>query len=160
MATVTISNPRDLWVQLLGELLFVERRLADDVLEELRSSVRDDALRELLEAHRAETVEHVRRLETVFLRLGVAATSNLSRTFESAVAEHQAISAAIVDPRLADVFHARTALDTEHWELAAYRVLLSLLPREAAEVLQDSFDEEGRAAKLLVQRIDRLAHAG
>jgi hypothetical protein len=33
------------------------------------------------------------------------------------------------------------------------------VPREAAELLKPSYDEEGDAAKLLVKTIDRLADA-
>ena len=152
-----ISNPRDLVLQLLGELLFVERRLADRVIEEVANSVRDDELKALLHEHRDETRHHVDRIETASRRLEVAPTSNLSRSFESAVAEHDALAASIVDPRLADLFHAHAALQVEHRELAAYRVLLPLLPSEIAELLRPSYAEEGEAAKRLVQIADRLS---
>lgn len=154
-----ISNPRDLAAQLLGELLFVERRLADRVLAELTGAVRDDELRALLKRHRDETREHAERIETAFRRLELAPTSNLSRSFESAVAQHDALASTIVEPGLADLFHAQAALHTEHWEMAAYRTVLRLLPGEAAELLEPSFREEGEAAKGIVQAIDRLAAA-
>ena len=152
-----ISNPRDLQLALLGELLFVERRLADAVLRDLTTAVRDDELQALLEQHQGETRGHVERIETAFRRLEAAATSNLSRSFESAVAQHAEQSGSVSDPRLADVLHARAALHTEHWEMAAYRTVLPLLPGDVAELLQPSFAEEGEAAKLLVRTIDRLA---
>ena len=160
MPATKVSNPRDLMVQLLGEVLFVERRLADDVLDELIQAVRDDELREALQAHREETKQHVERVETAFRKLGVAPTSNLSRPFESAVAQHDELAQAVVDPRLADIFHAQAALHTEHWEMAAYRTLLPLVPDEVRDILKPSFDEEGDAAKLLVKTIDRLSREG
>lgn len=154
---MTISNPRDLVVQLLGELLYIERRLADGVIQSLAAEVRDAELRGLLEMHREQTKEHVERIETVFRRLEVAPTSNRSAPFESAVSEHSELAPSIVEPRLADAFHARTALRVEHGEEAAYRVLLPLLPKEAAKFLEPSFREEGEAAKLLVAWIDQAA---
>jgi ferritin-like metal-binding protein YciE len=154
-----ISNPRDLTVQLLGEILFVERRLADCVLDELRSAVRDDELRSLLAEHREETQDHVERVETAFRRLDVPPTSNLSRPFESAVAEHDARAASIADPALADAFHAHAALVTEHWELAAYRTLLPLTTREVRELIEPSCREEDDTATQLLRIIDRLARA-
>jgi ferritin-like metal-binding protein YciE len=160
MPATKVSNPRDLVVQLLGELLFVERRLADCVLQELAGAVSDDELKTLLEEHRAETKEHAERIETAFHRLGVAPTSNLSRAFESAVAQHGELASSIVEPRLADLHHAQAALHTEHWEMAAYRTLLPLVADDVVELLRPSFDEEGAAAKELVRAIDRLAHAG
>ena len=157
MPATKVSNPRDLVVQLLGELLFVERRLADSVLGELIAAVRDEELTHSLEHHREQTKQHVDRIETAFRRLGVAPTSNLSRPFESAVAQHDELAAAIAEPRLADVFHAQAALHTEHWEMAAYRTLLPLAGDEVRELLEPSFAEEGDAAELLVETIDRLA---
>ena len=155
-----ISNPRDLVVQLLGELLFVERRLADHVIAEVAGAVRDEELKTLLHEHLEQTRQHVERVETAFRRLEVVPTSNLSRSFESAVAEHDAVAASIVEPRLGDIFHVHAALQVEHRELAAYRVLLPLLPSEAAEPLRPSYAEEGDAAKRLVQIADRLAGEG
>jgi ferritin-like metal-binding protein YciE len=51
----------------------------------------------------------------------------------------------------------QAALQTEHWEMAAYRTLLPLVDDEVAELLRPSFEEEGDAARQLVQAIDRLA---
>lgn len=157
MPATKISNPRDLLVQLLGELLFVERRLADEVLEQLARQVRDEELTSVLERHRDETKAHVERIETVFRRLEVAPTSNLSRVFESAVAEHAELAPAVVEPRLTDLYHAQAALHTEHWEVAAYRTVLSLLPDDLRDILRDSLEDEGKAEAALVQVIDRLA---
>lgn len=160
MPATKVSNPRDLLVQLLGELLFVERRLADCVLEQIASEVRDDDLRRLLHAHREETKQHVERVETVFRRLQVSPTSNLSQPFESAVAQHDELQSAVEDVLLADVFHAQAALHTEHWEIAAYTTVIALAEAfgsDTAEPLRATLDEEGRARGLLAETIDRLA---
>jgi ferritin-like metal-binding protein YciE len=154
---VTISNPRDLVVQLLGEVLYVERRLADDVLPSVASAVEDEGLRAALESHREQTKQHVERVETVFRQLDVAPTSNRSAPFESAVSEHDELAASIVEPRLADIFHTQAALHVEHWEQAAYRTLLPLLPNDAAALLEKTCREEGQAAKLLAAWIDQAA---
>jgi ferritin-like metal-binding protein YciE len=152
-----LSNPRDLLVLLLGEILFVERRLAGGVLQQLIDAVHDEGLRDALRAHLDETRQHVERAETAFRRIEVAPTANLTQVFESAVAEHDEVAKTIAEPRLADVFHAQAALHTEHWELGAYRTVFALAPREVRDVLKPSYDEEGATAKLLVAAIDRLA---
>jgi ferritin-like metal-binding protein YciE len=159
MAATTLSNRRDLVVELLGQLLYVERRLADAVLPDLARAVRDEELRGLLREHREATKAHAERVETAFRRLEVAPTSNISRAFESAVAEHDELGPAIVEPRLADLFHAQAALHTEHWEQAAYRSLLALVPPEVVELLQPSAAEEDEAARRLESAVDRLARA-
>jgi ferritin-like metal-binding protein YciE len=154
-----ISNPRDLRLQLLGELLFVERRLEGEVLAELAGAVHDEELAALLRDHRAETTVHARRLETAFRRLEAAPSANLSRPFESAVAAHGELAPSILEPVLADLFHAQAALHTEHWEVAAYRTVLALAPAEVRELLHPSLSEEGHAEAGLLQAIDRLAGA-
>jgi ferritin-like metal-binding protein YciE len=153
-------NARDLTIKLLGELLYVERRLADDVLPTLIEAVDDDELEASLARHLEETRTHVERIETAFRRLSAAPTSNRRAAFESAVAQHDSAAPSIGDARLEDVFHAQTALHTELAEIASYRTLLHLLPEETAEVLRPSLADEERTAKVLEQTIARLVDAG
>lgn len=157
-----VSNPRDLLVQLLGELLHVERRLAFEVLRSLIDAVRDEEVAAALREHLEETKQHVERLETAFRRLEVAPSAHLSRPFESAVAQHDELAQTIVDPRLADVFHAQAGLHTEHWEIAAYTTVLELAVHLDADLgmLEDSLADEVRAREVLRGAIARLANAG
>jgi ferritin-like metal-binding protein YciE len=156
-----LSNPRDLLVQLLGELLYVERRLAGDVIRSLAGSVRDEALRGALEHHLEQTRGHVERAETAFRRLEVAPSANLSQAFEAAVAEHEELSSKVAEPALADVFHAQAALRVEHLELALYAVVLELAAAfgkaDAVEPLRESQREEDDARGALESAIARLA---
>jgi ferritin-like metal-binding protein YciE len=160
MPSITVSNPRDLVSLTLGELLFVERRLHDAILPSIVDQVHDEELQEALRTHQQETRVHVERVEEAFRRVGVHPTSNLSRAIEGAAEQHAALSSSIVEPRLADLFHAQAALHSEHWEMAAYRTLLPLVADDVADLLKPSYDEEGNAAKLLVRAIDRLADVG
>jgi ferritin-like metal-binding protein YciE len=161
MPATQVSNPRDLLVQLLGELLFVERRLADCVLEQIAYAVSDGDLHTVLEEHRLQTKRHAERIENLFRTIGVAATSNLSRPFESAVAQHEELQTAVNDPTLADVFHAQAALHTEHWEIAAYTSVITLGQSldldDALEPLRDSLKEEETARDNLARTIARLS---
>lgn len=156
-----ISNPRDLLVLLLGELLYVERRLAGDVLQQLADAVRDSELKRALEQHLAETKVHVERIESAFLRLEVAPTANLSPPFESAVAQHDALAGSFVSPQLADVFHGQAALHTENWEIAAYATVLAfgdaMDRRDDLVELEKSKRDEEQAATMLEQAFTRLS---
>jgi ferritin-like metal-binding protein YciE len=159
MPAVKISSPRDLAVQLLGELLYVERRLHDALLPALVAAVGDEELKEALRAHQQETRAHVERAEQAFGLLGVKPTSNLFQPLEAAASQHEEGAESVVNATLADLFHAQAALHVEHLELASYRTLLPLVPKEVGDLLEPSYDEEGNAAKLLVKTIDRLAKA-
>jgi ferritin-like metal-binding protein YciE len=143
---VKISNPRDLTVQLLGELLYVERRLADRVLVDLTDGIHDPGLAGLVRAHRDETAMHAERVEGAFLAVGVTPSSHRSAPFEAAVTQHDELVPAIVDRELADRFHAQAALHTEHWEIAAYETLLRIAPFEVTERIAPSLGEELTAA--------------
>jgi ferritin-like metal-binding protein YciE len=161
MPSTKVSNPRDLLVQLLGELLFVERRLADSVIQELASAAKNDELRTTLEQHRVETTQHAERVETAFRQIGVASTSNLCRPFESAVAQHDDLRRAITDPRLADVLHTEAALQAEHWEIGAYTVILAIADAIGIDgglaLLRDSLKEEEQARDRLSKLAEQLA---
>ena len=155
----TISNPRDLLVQLLGELLYVERRLAGGVLRDLIDAVTDEQLADGLRAHLDQTKEHVDRCETAFRAIEVAPSANHSREFESAVAEHDELASSIVSPALADVFHAQAALRTEHLEIALYTAVLSLGFDDALAPLRESLADEHEAREVLERELGRLNDA-
>jgi ferritin-like metal-binding protein YciE len=157
----TVSNPRDLLVELLGRLLYVERRLADAVLRDLAAAVQDEELRASLEAHREETKTHADRIEAAFHRLEVASTSNRDDAFESLVAQHDRFTGSVQEPRLADVHHAAAALRTEHAEIAAYSAVLALAEAtgfaDAVADLSASLRDEEKARDTLEAALPRLA---
>jgi ferritin-like metal-binding protein YciE len=153
---VKLSNPRDLLLQLLGELLFVERRLTGGVLRELIGSVHDEQLKEALQHHLQQTQQHPDRLETAFRRLEAAPSANLSADFEAAVKAHGEQASSIVDPKLQDVFHAQAALRTEHLEIALYTAALSF-DRDELGDLRESLADEHEARETLEGMLRRLS---
>ena len=159
----TVSNPRDLLVELLGRLLHIERRLAGAVLRDLAGSVQDAELRAALETHREETQAHVERLETAFRRLDVSPTSNRDDAFEGLVAQHERFASSVEEPRLADVHHAVAALRTEHAEIAACTAVLAFAESagygDAVADLAASLRDEEAARATLEAAIRRLASA-
>ncbi|MGH3002951.1 MAG: ferritin-like domain-containing protein [Gaiellaceae bacterium] len=160
----SVSNPRDLLLELLGQLLFVERRLADGVLRELVEAVHDEELKGALRHHLEQTERHAERAEIVFRRLDAAPSSNLSRPFEAGKAEHDDRAPSIKPAALADVFHAQTALHTEHWEIAAYTAVLAIADAmghgDAVADLRESLRDEEEARDALQQLVQRLAADG
>ncbi len=151
----TVSNPRDLLLQLLGDLLYVERRLAGGVLLELADSGSDGRLRDGLEHHLVQTKEHVERCEAAFRKLDASPTANAVDSFESALRQHEATASSIVDTRLADAFHAQVALRTEHLELALYEAVLALGFDELSGLRASQSDEDD-ARRTLEGEVRRL----
>ncbi|HEU5245374.1 MAG TPA: DUF892 family protein [Gaiellaceae bacterium] len=157
-----MSNPRDLFLQLLGELLWVERTLSFEVLPGLHEAVQSEGLAAAVAEHLEQTKEHGPRLEQVFRALEAEPSSNHSPPVEKLAEHHDELADSFADPRLADVFHAAAAATTEHHEIASYDALLALgqsvgLSDEARGLLERSRAEEGEALERLEAELQRLA---
>ena len=155
-----LASPRDLFLQLLAQMLWVERMLAFDVLPELHKQVQSASLAALLQEHLAQTHQHVARLESAFQALGAEAASARSAPAAAAKDQHEEVASKIADPRLADLFHAGAAIQTEHLELAGYGLLLELVRAlerdDVAQSLEANRAEDGQALEELEKLSERL----
>jgi ferritin-like metal-binding protein YciE len=148
-----LASPRDLFLQLLAQMLWTERMLAFEILPGLHKQVKSELLAALVEEHLGQTHEHVARVESAFRALGAEPASGRSAPLAGANDQHEEVSGQITDTRLADLFHAGAAMQTEHLELAGYRLLLELadvLGRdEVARLLEDNRKDEEEALERL-----------
>jgi ferritin-like metal-binding protein YciE len=151
-----LSSPRDLFLHLLAEMLWVERMLVFEVLPSLRKQVQSESLAAAVEEHLAQTRGHVTRVEEVFRALGAEPVSARSAPAAVLASEHEETAGKIAEPRLADLFHAGAAIHTEHLEIAAYDVLLELAPDGVAEPLEQNRREEAATLELLRELSERL----
>jgi ferritin-like metal-binding protein YciE len=151
-----LSSPRDLFLQLLAEVLWVERMLVFDVLPSLLEQVQSESLAAAVEEHLAQTRGHVTRVEEAFRALGAEPVSARSAPAAALAAEHEETAGKIAEPRLADLFHAGAAISTEHYEIASYDVLLELAPEAVQESLAQNREEEAQALELLRELSGRL----
>jgi ferritin-like metal-binding protein YciE len=161
---LTVSNPRDLYLMLLGDILFVERQLSFEVLPELIKQVQDADLAGVLGDHVEPTKRHAETLEHVFRLAGAEPSSNHSDPFVALVDQHKRLSGSILEPSLADAFHANAAAHTEHYEIGAYRALIPLARTlgqdEAAGLLEANLADEEQALAQLERLGGRVAGAG
>jgi len=65
-----MTSPRELFLHELGDILYVERALADEALPKLIGEVKDEEFRAGLERHLEQTRQHVANVESVFESLG------------------------------------------------------------------------------------------
>jgi ferritin-like metal-binding protein YciE len=157
-----LSNPRDLFLQLLAELLWIERSLSFEVLPKLQRAIQSEGLAAAVAEHLEQTKAHGPRLEDVFRAVGAEPSSNLSPAVEKLAQHHDELAGSFVDGRLADVFHAAAAVTTEHHELAAYDTLIALgqavgLPDDAKGLLAQNRAEEEDALHRLERELKRLS---
>lgn len=156
-----LSNPRDLFLRLLGEALWLERTLVHEVLPKLERQAQAQSLAEAFAEHLEQTRGHVERLEEVFRLLGAETSSNLDPAAKKLAEHHDETAATIVDPILRDVFHAALAAKTEHYEIASYDTLIQLArvldAHDAVPLLEQNRAEEAGALELVESIGARLA---
>jgi ferritin-like metal-binding protein YciE len=152
-----LASPRDLFLQLLAQMLWTERTLAFEVLPELHKQVKSESLAELVEEHLGQTQQHVARVESTFRAFGAEPASGRSAPVAGAKDQHEEVASKITDPRLADFFHAASAMQTEQLEIAGYRVLVDLVGAldrdEVAHLLEENCKDEQKA----LERLQKLS---
>jgi len=145
----SLSNRRDLFLQQLADLLWIERTLEHEVLPKAIDEVADEELEQALSDHLEETREHVRRVERAFLAAGAEPAA--SRTEVLAPQERD-----VKEPTLAALAQAGDAARIEHVELALYDVVIGLAEGEAAKLLEQNRKDEAQALAVLERQAKRL----
>ena len=141
-------------------MLWVERKLSDEVQPQLRELVHDPELKGDVERHLAETREHVNTLERVFGLIGVKPQAVESEALKGLRNDHDAGMKLLSDPALADAWHAGAIAKTEHVEIAGYHELIVLaeqLGDEAVAIaLQENLEQEEQALRKAEVAFSRL----
>ncbi|MGH3092443.1 MAG: ferritin-like domain-containing protein [Gaiellaceae bacterium] len=155
-----IETPRELFLHELGDILYVERKLSDEVLPKLIGEVQDDELRKGLESHLEETRQHVMNVEQVFDTLGEEPQAEKCIGFEGLKKEHEQLVEE-AGPDLVDLVDTGAAARTEHYEIAAYEGLIpmarALEEREAVGLLEENLKQEKEALREVESVAKRLS---
>ena len=163
-----VTTPRELFVARLRQMLWVEVRLAEEVLPQLLERARATGLRFGFQRHLLETREHVDTLRAVLDELHAPADPEESPALRGLVQEHEQLGKRVAedDHLLGDLAHAQAAAAAEHLELAAYDSLVSLAEaldeesiairlREVMEQEEFALEQIERAtARLLAEKIE------
>ncbi len=135
----------DLFEEGLKEMYYAEHELLD-VLDELSSEVDDDEIESAFAEHRAETEEHVSRLEEVFDRIGVSPEQKSVHALDGMVEDHQQFTSQDPDQEVLNLFDKAAAEKTEHFEIAAYGNLTFIASQlgheQSADILEETLREE------------------
>jgi ferritin-like metal-binding protein YciE len=158
----TLSNPRDLYLALLGQALFIERMLSFEAIPEMLAKISDPKLSGAIAEHLEQTKQHVKNVETAFTAADAEASSNQSQPFVALKEQHAELSSSAAEPAIADLVHAQAALAVEHFEIATYRALLAsaeLVAPAAAPQLQENLAQEQQAEQRLRELLGPLMAA-
>jgi ferritin-like metal-binding protein YciE len=165
-----IAGPRELFLQRLRQMLWIEETLARETLPRLRELAHANHLAWALDRHLLETEGHVRNLGRVFVAIGERATAAESVAFRGLEAEAEQLLAAAGDDRfLVDLALIEAVSHSEHLEVAGYEGLVHLAQALDVGVLDDdvyllrtnleqdayALEELERAlAKLLAEKVE------
>jgi ferritin-like metal-binding protein YciE len=153
---VSVANPRDLLLQLLSELLWIERTLYSEVLPTLHDDSHSPELQLAFTEHRGETREHGVRLEAAFRAAGAEPAAARSATLAAAAQQHEEAAKELTSPQLKDTFHAMGAMRTEHLELALYDAAIQLADGECRKLLEQNRKEDAQALELVEKLAQQL----
>ena len=155
-----IREPRDLFITELRSLLYVEQKLADEVLPALKQQIKDREFKQNVNEHLEETRHHVASLERAFGLLGEEAKPEKSHAIDGLVAQHDKVFKHIEPEPLRDLFNAAAAAKTEHLEIAAYEGMITsaeaLGEDEVVSLLEENLDEEKEALKKAEKASEQL----
>jgi ferritin-like metal-binding protein YciE len=163
-----LTTPRELLAACLRQMLWIERKLAEEVLPDLREQAHTSDLRRGFDRHLVETERHVSTVRDVLADLHSSAVPEESPSFRGLLVEHEELVARVAedDHLLTDLAHAVAALATEHLELATYESLVSLAEslgeeevgirlREVMEQEEFALETvESAMAKLLAEKVE------
>jgi ferritin-like metal-binding protein YciE len=147
-----MQSLQDLLVEELKDLYNAENQLVK-ALPRMAKKASNEQLRQAFETHLKETEGHVDRLAQVFEALGEKAKGKKCHAMEGLVEEAKEMMGEDMDDDVMDAALIAAAQKVEHYEIASYgtvRTYAQLLGnKEAARLLQQTLDEEGKTDKLL-----------
>jgi ferritin-like metal-binding protein YciE len=156
-----MTDPRDLFLHELGDVLYVEKTLVK-TLPKLQKEASDKELATSFRDHLAETRLHVTNVEKAFRALGEKPKAERCPGIEGIKQEHDDfVEDESPSAEVLDSFLTGAGARTEHYEIAAYEGLIATAramgEREVASLLTENLAQEKEALKVMKAVGKRLA---
>lgn len=149
-----LSSLNELLIEELKDLYDAEHQLTK-ALPKMAEAATNPQLKTAFTSHLAETEGHIQRLEQVFSLLGEKASRKTCKAMKGLVEEGSEVIEEKAEPEVKDAALIGAAQRVEHYEMAGYGTVrtfaLTLGNTEAANLLQQTLDEEGNADKKLTR---------
>ena len=157
-----LETLHDLYVDELKDLYNAENQLLK-ALPKMAKAASDPQLAQAFTDHLEETAGHVDRLEKIFKKLDASPKGKKCKAMEGLLEEGKDLMAEDAAPSVMDAALIAAAQRVEHYEMAGYgcvRTYARLLGyEEAADLLQETLDEEGTADKKLTDLAETIINA-
>jgi ferritin-like metal-binding protein YciE len=151
-----ISGPKELFLHELGDILYVERKLADEVLPKLIGEVTDEEFKSGLENHLEQTRQHVTNVEEVFEIFGEEPHAEECIGFEGLKKEHDELIEKS-SSSLVDHIDLGAAARTENYEIAAYEGLRRMAKAFGEEDAVTLLDTNLKQEKEALREVEKVA---
>ena len=150
-----LTTPRDLFLHELGDILYVEKQLVNEVLPKLIGEVQDPKFRKGLEKHREETRTHITNVEQVFDELGENPKTEECIGFEGLKKEQEKLVGESSED-LIDLVNTGAAARTEHYEIAAYTGLIEMARALGEPNAVTLLDENLKSEKQTLREVESI----
>jgi ferritin-like metal-binding protein YciE len=154
---VSLANPRDLLLQQLSELLWIERKLFFEIIPAVHDGAQAPELQQALTAHREETRLHCVRVEEATRSIGAEPAAAASPPLDKLKEVHEEHAQQITHRVLRDVFHCAGVVRTEHYELACYDPAIQLARELGHKVCARRLEQNRGEDADALKRIEKLA---
>jgi ferritin-like metal-binding protein YciE len=149
---MAVKTMKDLLIDELRDIYHAEKQLTR-ALPKLARAASNEQLKEAFTQHLEETRGQIERLEQVFELLDTRTRGKPCHAMEGLIEEAKEIMEMGLEPELLDVALIAAAQKVEHYEIAGYGTLVALAQasgfNEAAQLLQETLDEEKKTDQLL-----------
>jgi ferritin-like metal-binding protein YciE len=156
---MSLSSLHDLYVEELRDLYNAENQLLK-ALPRMAKAASHPELQAAFEEHEEVTRVQVERLDEIFAELDEKAKGKKCVAMEGLIEEAKELMQEDIEPEVLDAALIAAAQKVEHYEIAAYgcvRTFARLLGYDdAAELLQETLDEEGEADKKLTELAESI----
>jgi ferritin-like metal-binding protein YciE len=151
---MSMDSLKKLYIDELKDLYSAETQLVK-ALPKMAKKATAPELKKAFQDHLEETKGHVERLEEIFEELEEKPTGKTCKGMKGLIEEGQEVIDEDGDEAVLDAALIGAAQRVEHYEIAGYGVARTFATHlgedDAADLLQETLDEEGEADKLLTQ---------
>lgn len=153
---------RDLLELELKDIYSAEKQITK-ALPKMAKAATNDELKQGFETHLEETEGQIERLEKVFEMLDISyARVEKCKAMAGLIEEGKEMMEEDLEPEVLDAGLISAAQRVEHYEIAAYGCAITFARQlghdEAANLLQESLDEEGATDKKLTEIAESIVN--
>ena len=156
---MTMNTLQDLFVEQLSDIYSAEKQLVK-ALPKMAQAATSKDLKDAFEMHLKQTQQHVDRIDQVFNQTGLKPMNVECEGMKGLIKEGEHAVKMQGDSKVKDAALIAAAQRVEHYEIAGYGTVRTFANHlgfdDAADVLQQTLDEEGQTDQMLT----KLAEGG